>query len=53
MKTAKGLTSKASQNIVDRLVWHTAQRNQAGIAQNLASGKDIPEVYGLGHCWSF
>ena len=42
------LTQNASKNIVDRLTWHTANRDQTGIAKDLAEGKDIPEVYGLG-----
>ena len=33
----------AAQNITDRLTWHTANRDQAGIAQNLADGQDILE----------
>lgn len=53
MKIDKDLTAKASQNIVDRLTWHIAQRDQAGIAQDLASGKDVPEVYGLGEAGLF
>jgi hypothetical protein len=43
----------ASQNIADRLAWHTANRDQAGIAANLAAGEDIPEVYGLGEAGLF
>ncbi len=42
------LTNDAARNITDRLTWHTANRDQAGIAQSLADGQDIPEVYGLG-----
>jgi hypothetical protein len=38
----------ATQNISDRLTWHTANRDQAGIAKDLDSGRDIAEVYGLG-----
>ena len=53
MKTDENITSKASQNIVDRLVWCTAQKDQAGIAQDIASGKDIPEIYGLGEAGLF
>jgi len=30
------------------VAWHTANRDQAGIAKEPADGKDIPEVYGLG-----
>ena len=47
------LTSNVSKNIADRLAWHTASRDQAGIAKNLADGKDIPEVYGLGEAGLF
>jgi len=42
-----------SQNIANRLAWHTAGRDQAGIAKDLADGKDIPEVYGLGEAGLF
>jgi len=47
------LKSDASQKIADRLTWHTASRDQAGIAKNLADGKDIQEVYGLGEAGLF
>ena len=47
------LITDASQSITDRLTWHTANRDQAGIAKNLADGKDIPEVYGLGEAGLF
>ena len=47
------LTQDASKNIADRLAWHTANRDQAGIAKDLADGKDIPEVYGLGKAGLF
>jgi len=47
------LKADASQNIADRLTWHTANRDQAGIANNLANGEDIPEVYGLGEAGLF
>ena len=47
------LTQNASKNIADRLAWHTAARDQTGIAQDLADGKDIPEVYGLGEVGLF
>jgi len=43
----------ASQNITSRLTWHTAGRDQAGIAKELADGDDIPEVYGLGEAGLF
>ncbi|MBW6487417.1 MAG: hypothetical protein K0B01_14830 [Syntrophobacterales bacterium] len=47
------LASKASHNITSRLVWHTALKDQAGIAQSLADGKDIQEIYGLGEAALF
>jgi len=47
------LIAEASQNITDRLTWHIADRDQAGIAKNLADGQDIPEVYGLGEAGLF
>lgn len=47
------LTQDASKNVTDRLTWHTANRDQSGIAQDLADGKDIPEVYGLGEAGLF
>lgn len=43
----------AAKNIADRLAWHTAGRDQAGIAQELADGQDIHEVYGLGEAGLF
>jgi len=43
----------ATQNITNRLTWHTADRDQAGIARELADGEDIPEVYGLGEVGLF
>ena len=39
---------QASQNVVERLSWHTASRDQAGLARDLADGKDIGEIYPLG-----
>lgn len=42
------LISDASKNITERLVWHTALKDQAGIAKDMADGKDIEEIYGLG-----
>jgi len=32
----------------ERLSWSTAVRDQAGIARELAEGKDISEIYSLG-----
>ena len=47
------IINEAAKNIADRLAWHTAERDQAGIAQELADGEDIPEVYGLGEAALF
>lgn len=47
------LKKRAAQNIAERLTWCTASRDQAGIAQDLADGKDISEVYGLGEAGLF
>lgn len=48
-----GLVQRASQKIVERLSWCTAHKDQAGIAKDLAEGKDISEVYGLGEAGLF
>ena len=47
------LTKNAAKNIFDRLTWHTAQKDQAGIARELAEGKEVHEVYGLGEASLF
>ena len=47
------LISNASQNITERLVWHTALKDQAGIAKEMADGKEIEEIYGLGEAALF
>lgn len=47
------IVADAAKNIANRLTWHTAGRDQAGIASDLAEGKDIPEVYGLGEAGLF
>ena len=47
------LISDASQKITERLVWHTALKDQAGIAKDMADGKDIEEIYGLGEAALF
>lgn len=47
------IINDAARNIANRLTWHTAGRDQAGIAQELAGGDDIPEVYGLGEAGLF
>jgi len=47
------LISEASRKIAERLTWCTASRDQASIAKDLAEGKDISEVYGLGEAGLF
>lgn len=47
------LIKNAAQNIFNRLTWHTAKRDQAGIARELAAGDDVHEVYGLGEAGLF
>jgi hypothetical protein len=47
------LISDASQKITERLVWHTALKDQAGIAKDIADGKEIEEIYGLGEAALF
>ena len=48
-----GLIADASQRIAERLTWCTASRDQAGIASDLADGKEISEIYGLGEAGLF
>jgi hypothetical protein len=43
----------ASETIFKRLVWHTAKRDQAGIAENLANEQEVDEIYGLGDAGLF
>jgi len=47
------LIKRASQRIAERLTWCIAHRDQAGMAKDLAEGKDISEVYGLGEAGLF
>lgn len=47
------LVRQASHNIVERLSWSTAVRDQAGLARDLAEGQDISEIYGLGEATLF
>ena len=47
------IIKNASETIFKRLVWHTAKRDQAGIAAKLANEKDIHEIYGLGDAGLF
>ena len=43
----------ASETIFKRLVWHTAKRDQAGIAEMLANEQEVEEIYGLGDAGLF
>ena len=45
----EGMDSKksASDTIFKRLAWHTARRDQAGIAEELVNEDNIHEIYGL------
>ena len=47
------LIKRASQKVAERLTWCTAHRDQPGITKDLAEGKDISEVYGLGEAGLF
>lgn len=47
------LIGDAAEKIATRLTWHTSARDQVGIAKDLADGKDIKEVYGLGEAGLF
>lgn len=45
---SQDIVSQASQRTAERLVWFTARKDQAGITQDIADGKDLEEIYGLG-----
>jgi hypothetical protein len=47
------IVDDATEKIAQRLTWHTASRDQAGIAKDIADGNDIKEVYGLGEAGLF
>ncbi len=47
------IIKNASETICKRLVWHTAKRNQAGIAATLANDEEVQEIYGLGDAGLF
>jgi hypothetical protein len=49
----KNACAQAAEKIAERLSWCTARRDQSGITKDLAEGKDIPEVYGLGEAGLF
>ena len=41
------IIKNASETIVNRLTWHTAERDQAGIADELAKEQEVQEIFGL------
>ena len=47
------IIKNASETIFQRLAWHTAKRDQAGIAEELANEQEIHEIYGLGDAGLF
>jgi len=47
------LREEASGTIIKRLGWGTGLKDQAGIAGEIAGGKDVEEVYGLGEAGLF
>lgn len=47
------IIKQASETIINRLSWATSHKDQAGIAKELAEGKDISEVYGVGEAGLF
>ena len=47
------IIKNASETIFKRLVWHTARRDQAGIAEKLANEQEVHEIYGLGDAGLF
>lgn len=49
----KNLRVQAAEKVAERLSWCTAKRDQTGITKNMAEGKDIQEVYGLGEAGLF
>jgi hypothetical protein len=47
------IIKRASETIIQRLSWATSHKDQAGITKDLAQGKDISEVYGVGEAGLF
>jgi len=47
------ILKNASETIFQRLAWHTAEKDQAGIAEELANEQEIHEIYGLGDAGLF
>ena len=50
---AMDIIKNASETIFKRLVWLTAKRDQAGIAERLANEREVDEIYGLGDAGLF
>ncbi|MEA2039190.1 MAG: hypothetical protein U9N82_05110, partial [Thermodesulfobacteriota bacterium] len=50
---AMDIIKNASETIFKRLVWHTAKRDQAGIAEELSNEQEVHEIYGLGDAGLF
>jgi len=50
---AMDIIKNASETIFKRLVWLTAKRDQAGIAEKLANEQEVDEIYGLGDAGLF
>ena len=50
---AMDIIKNASETIFKRLVWLTAKRDQAGIAERLANEQEVDEIYGLGDAGLF
>jgi len=47
------LIKDVAENIFNRLTWHTAKKDQPGIAKELAEGEEVQEIYGLGEAGLF
>jgi len=47
------IIKNASETIFQRLAWHTAKRDQAGITEELANEQEIHKIYGLGDAGLF
>ena len=45
---SQNILTEASAHTAERLIWFTARKDQSAIAQGIAAGKDLEEVYGLG-----
>jgi hypothetical protein len=50
---AMDIIKNASETLFNRLVWLTAKKDQAGIADKLANEQEVDEIYGLGDAGLF